>query len=1282
IPPQMEAWEKYATATTALGRQVKGIAGKNDFTGDKAALAKVIKEVRDAHRSLPGGRKRLDKQIKDFAKAWQSFLEGSLKGKLDEYKGESFVFLKRMGSEREEGRDPPIAAQRIKVGPGGSYSAIVRPNSYYEAWMLEPTRLIIGSVCFVSPRNGGNKQVPPIPLCADDGPDTDSDYLSDRGERIVGTNKDQPDTDGDSVPDGFEILNGTDPSGGNPVFTGILATAPASGGFSDFVTTEDDLAILGNGPAGIDLFDIGSGVRPIKISSIDTPGSVRKAALAGNYIAVADGSAGLTVVDLTSRESPSVSWKIPLGSPANAIATAGNVAFVGLENGKIVSYDLFSGQEIDALHLGGTIEDLTTGENLLFALENVGSQRSRIHSIPTRNGRFSDDDGPFLPRNSADTPGFRQWGLGNGLGRRLFVGDDFAYVTDLMGFNRVDLSDPTVPVRAERTKTRSRGWRHTVANGSGLAVAVEHQNSPAFAQADPSLYTVQKNGDFLRDGTPRYMENFETRFPTPGNAGSVSIYNGLAYVADGNNGLQVVNYRAYDIKGNKPSLQVSTNDTNGTVEEASLLTIRAFVEDDIQVKNVDFFVDDERVYVDGSYPFGHVVRIPLRQDQESIRLKVIARDTGGNEAVWPAEGEFVLNIADDLIPPEVVTYLPREGETIFGGDVAVVIFNEGMDPDTINADSVSLVRVHDDNNTTPVTLAAVTYDDASFSAYATLPSEIGPGKYRLSVNGNAADLAGNNLKTPAPVRNLFGPAEIRGNFWFDRNHDTIKGSSEEHLEQWTVYLDQNNNGSHDAGEPVTKAGPDGSYAFTNLRPGGYAVAELMPYGWVQTYPRQQNFGQEDKFTNTGWTREGDSDDLIWEEMAPISVGRNAYDGVETLNGKIYFVGGSDGTGSKNLAERYDPATNQWEILNPMMTERTGIACATLDGKLYAIGGQDLDSVEIFDPGTGAWSLGTALPSEVNHGCAISVNGKILLVGGRNSSDQSLNQVLEFNPSTNQWTAKASMPTARWAHKLVLFKDRLWAIGGHLAHASAIVESYDPLSNTWRTETSLTTRRDFPVTWVTAERIFVAAGYDGNSISNTIENYELVSNQWTGEGYLPQAKFVADSASLNDKVYIVAGNTPNFTDKVFAADVRGPHSVFAVDSLGNGWSAGIVADGNFTVGPQKFDGNGTAGLLYLAKVAPTGQVDKVVVLGNPDANRTGLPSNLMLKADHDGGVWLAGAFTGNGLAIDGQTLEANGTASFAARFGQDLNATAIATLHGAGIDAVSPDRDGNLGIAGT
>ncbi len=36
---------------------------------------------------------------------------------------------------------------------------------------------------------------------------------------------------------------------------------------------------------------------------------------------------------------------------------------------------------------------------------------------------------------------------------------------------------------------------------------------------------------------------------------------------------------------------------------------------------------------------------------------------------------------------------------------------------------------------------------------------------------------------------------------------------------------------------------------------------------------------------------GHSKELVWEEKAPVSVARYAYDGVEVLGGKIYFVGG-------------------------------------------------------------------------------------------------------------------------------------------------------------------------------------------------------------------------------------------------------------------------------------------------------------------------------------------------------------------------------------------------------
>ncbi len=172
---------------------------------------------------------------------------------------------------------------------------------------------------------------------------------------------------------------------------------------------------------------------------------------------------------------------------------------------------------------------------------------------------------------------------------------------------------------------------------------------------------------------------------------------------------------------------------------------------------------------------------------------------------------------------------------------------------------------------------------------------------------------------------------------------------------------------------------------------------------------------------------GEPKELVWEEKAPVSVARYAYDGVEVLDGKIYFVGGNNGS-DRNIAERYDPVTNTWETLASMSVARRGVACSVLNGKLYVIGGKDLASVEVYDPSTASWSAGVPLPSEVDHGTAITVGSKIYLIGGINSSGD-INQVLCFDYSSNQWQVKANMPTARHGHKLVWFENRIWAIGG-------------------------------------------------------------------------------------------------------------------------------------------------------------------------------------------------------------------------------------------------------------
>ena len=124
-----------------------------------AQFEQDIYNYKSAIESLPAGQggMRIDHQILQIIRNWHDFLQEGLTPYLSELTTNSFVYLKRIGSPAEELGPPPIASQRIRVGRGGSYDAIIRPDSVYEVWMLEPRRLQLGGTIFVSPPRGEPK---------------------------------------------------------------------------------------------------------------------------------------------------------------------------------------------------------------------------------------------------------------------------------------------------------------------------------------------------------------------------------------------------------------------------------------------------------------------------------------------------------------------------------------------------------------------------------------------------------------------------------------------------------------------------------------------------------------------------------------------------------------------------------------------------------------------------------------------------------------------------------------------------------------------------------------------------------------------------------------------------------------------------------------------------------------------------------------------------------------------------------------------------------------------
>ena len=224
---------------------------------------------------------------------------------------------------------------------------------------------------------------------------------------------------------------------------------------------------------------------------------------------------------------------------------------------------------------------------------------------------------------------------------------------------------------------------------------------------------------------------------------------------------------------------------------------------------------------------------------------------------------------------------------------------------------------------------------------------------------------------------------------------------------------------------------------------------------------------------------------------------------------------------------------KWEAKAPLLRQRWGLGAETVNGKIYAIGGQDDlpvagEKVAEYDPERDQWTEKKSVPTGRFRLATSVVRGKIYVFGGTANNFEAVPTVEEYDPKTDTWTKKADMPTARLGLAAAVVGGRIYTIGGaeSFFFPSGAVEVYDPATDTWEKKADMPNPRWGISAVAAASKIYVSSGAVDNShqkYTDTMEMYDPKTDTWTPKAEMPLDYFNMGFSFVNNgTIYAIGG----------------------------------------------------------------------------------------------------------------------------------------------------------------
>lgn len=285
----------------------------------------------------------------------------------------------------------------------------------------------------------------------------------------------------------------------------------------------------------------------------------------------------------------------------------------------------------------------------------------------------------------------------------------------------------------------------------------------------------------------------------------------------------------------------------------------------------------------------------------------------------------------------------------------------------------------------------------------------------------------------------------------------------------------------------------------------------------------------------------------WSLRAPYDFALQGASGA-TVNGKIYIVGGVDNSGGHNELRMYDPATNVYIPKAPFPGyARQGAICFESNGYFYYGGGEGASfgqgpytDMWKYDPINDFWTPVASVPAAFAYAASVVVNGKAYVLGGLHSVTGVINDSIRiYDPNLDAWTSLA-MP----APMIATYGPAAFAINNSIYYGTG----FSPMGATadfWRFDpVTLTVSQIAPfpglprsgaATFSLGELGFVIGGTIGCAWYADVFAYDVANELWIAKDSIPTgSRTCAVGVTAGGNGYVIAGaqNVGIFTQETY------------------------------------------------------------------------------------------------------------------------------------------------------